>query len=128
MALEGVLVGTQSGNNVVPFMEEYFGDIELREYDKLETRDLDMQAERLGAGISGYSYWGKVEGKEEVDIVAFGPKFGGGILGGDVAGPMKQGRPELKSRIDAALNSMIEDGTLSALAIERLGSDASPKN
>lgn len=126
-ALNTMSVGIQSGNNAVPFIEQFFGDLNLREYEKMESRDLDMQAERIDVGMSGESYWGKLAKKEEVDIVAFGPKFGGGILGGDIAAPIKKGRPELKASIDAALSSMVADGTLAELAVKWLGSDASPK-
>ena len=77
--------------------------------------------------MGGASYWNKVAGKEEVDIVAIGPKFGGGMLGGEIGAPMKQDRPELKAKVDAALNSMLADGTLSKLAIKWLGSDSAPK-
>ena len=125
--MQDLSVGIQTGNNTVPFIEEFFGDLDLREYDKLETRDLDMQAERLDLGMAGESYWKKLATKEEVAVVAFGPKFGGGIIGGDIAAPMKQGRPELKASIDAALSSMVADGTLTELAVKWLGSDASPK-
>ncbi len=120
-------VGIQSGANTIPFIEQYFGDLDLREYEKLESRDLDMQAERLNLGMGGDSYWNKLAGKEEVDIVAIGPKFGGGILGGEIGAPIKKGRPELKAKVDAALETMVADGTLSKLAIQWLGSDSAPK-
>ena len=125
--LSGKTVGIQSGANTIPFIEQYFGDMDLREYEKLESRDLDIQAERLDLGMGGVSYWNKVAGKEEVDIMAIGPKLGGGILGGDIGAPIKKGRPDLKQRIDAALDTMVADGTLSKLAVKWLGSDASPK-
>ena len=126
-ALGGMSVGIQSGANSIGFIEEYFGDMEMREYEKLETRDLDMQAERIHLGMGGTSYWDKVKKKEEVDITSFGPKFGGGILGGGIAAPIKKGNADLKAKVDAALDSMIADGTMSKLAVKWLGSDASPK-
>lgn len=125
--LAGKTVGIQSGANTIPFIEQYFGEMDLREYEKLESRDLDIQAERLDLGMGGVSYWNKVAGKEEVDIMAVGPKFGGGVLGGEIGAPIKKGRPDLKQKIDAALNTMVADGTLAKLAVKWLGSDASPK-
>ncbi len=125
--LAGKVVGIQSGANTILFIEQYFKETDLREYEKLESRDLDIQAERLDLGMGGASYWKKVAGKEEVDIMAVGPQFGGGILGGEIGAPIKQGRPELKAKVDAALNTMVADGTLSKLAVKWLGSDASPK-
>lgn len=126
-AVSGMSIGIQSGANSIPFVEQYFGDLDLREYEKLESRDLDMQAERLNLGMGGDSYWNKLADKEEVDIVAIGPKFGGGILGGEIGAPIKKGRAELKAAVDAALNTMVADGTLAALAVKWLGSDSSPK-
>ncbi len=125
--LAGMSIGIQSGANTIPFIEQYFGDMDLREYEKLESRDLDIQAERLNLGMGGVSYWNKVAGKEEVDIMAVGPQLGGGILGGDIGAPIKKGRSELKAKVDAALDTMVADGTLSKLAVKWLGSDASPK-
>ena len=127
-ALGSMSVGIQTAATMVPFIEQYFTELDLREYEKLETRDLDMQAERINLGMAGSPYWDKVEKKDEVDIKAFGPKFGGGMLGGGIAAPIKKGNTELKAKVDAALESMIADGTMSELAIKWLGSDASPKN
>lgn len=125
--LAGMSVGIQSGANTIQFIEQYFDGMDLREYEKLESRDLDIQAERLNLGMGGVSYWNKVAGKEEVDIMAVGPQLGGGILGGGIGAPIKKGRSELKAKVDAALETMIADGTLSKLAVKWLGSDASPK-
>lgn len=126
-ATKGLSVGVQTGSNATSMVEKIFESLKLREYSKMETRDLDIQAERIELGVAAAPYWRKVEKKSNVDIKMFGPKFGGGELGGDIVAAIRKGNPDLNSKVDAAINSMIEDGTLKALNIKWLGSDSSPK-
>ena len=127
-ALNGKTVGIQTGTSPTGMMKEIFGETQLREYAKMETRDLDIQAERLGAGIADSSYWKKIAKNEKVSIKMFGPKLGGGPhLGGGVVAAIKKDQGDLKARVDAAIESMIADGTLVKLTTKWLGADASPK-
>ncbi len=120
--LKGKTMGMQSGANMIGFFEASFSGSELREYEKLETRDLDMQAERLDAGMAGSNYWKKVEKKKEVDILTFGPKFANGPLGGGIAAPIRKGQPELTKRVNAAIDTMVADGTVASIAKKWFGS------
>jgi octopine/nopaline transport system substrate-binding protein len=125
--LKGKSIGLQTGASMVSFIENQFNKSELREYEKLETRDLDMQAERIDVGMEGSSYWEKVEDKKEVDIVAFGPKFANGSVGGGIAAPIRKGQPELAAKVNAALDAMVADGTVAKIAKKWFGtSDAAP--
>lgn len=120
--LKDVSIGLQSGASMIGFIESEFPDSELKEYEKLETRDLDMQAERLDAGMAGSNYWRKVGEKKEVDIVAFGPKFANGTVGGGIAAPIRKGQPGLVTRVNAAIDSMVADGTVAKFAEKWFGS------
>lgn len=120
--LKGKTVGLQSGASMISFIETKFKESKLREYDKLETRDLDIQAERLDAGMAGSAYWKKVEKKDSVDIVAFGPKFTNGSLGGGIAAPIRKGQPELKAKVNTAIDAMVADGTIAKFAKKWFGS------
>lgn len=128
-ALDGKPVGVQTATIHHNFLEQELSNASLRLYDTQEQVNLDLVAGRIDAGLADLSGWEPfLESAEGQGFAVFGPGLTGAeypIFGEGVGIGLRQGDTDLLDAFNAALASMKEDGSLSALAIEWFGYDTS---
>ena len=126
-ALEGKAVGVQVATTHANFLEDHIGEaVEIRRYDTQENLDLDLQAGRIDAALASMSYWQPLlAGDKEVDFALIGPGMTGGPFGEGVGVGIRQGDDELVEMFNQAIAEAKADGTISELANEWFGFDAS---
>ncbi len=121
----GMIVGVQTATIHENFLREYMTDIDIRTYDTQENLDLDLQAGRIDIALADQSGWQPLlEGATGDDFMRVGPGFSGGIFGEGVGVGIRQEDTALVEKFDAAIQAALEDGTVSALAIEWFGFDS----
>ncbi|MEQ8587846.1 MAG: transporter substrate-binding domain-containing protein [Thalassobaculaceae bacterium] len=129
-AFAGKTVGVQIATTHENFLNEYIaGDVTVKTYDTQENLDLDLQAGRIDAALAAMSYWKPLLEKDAgkgLEIV--GPGFTGGPFGDGVGAGIRQEDQALADMFSKAIGEAIADGTLSKLAIEHFGFDASAKD
>ncbi len=123
--LNGLTVGVQTSTTHEAFMTEFMPEIDLKSYDTMDNMILDLEAGRIDAGYTSMTYLRPILEQGD-DIAVIGPKMTGGPLGRGVAVGLRQEDTELRDRFNAAIDTMIADGTLSAMATEWFGTDISP--
>lgn len=128
-AFAGKTIGVQIATTHENFLTEYVaGDVEVRTYDTQENLDLDLQAGRVDAALAAMSYWKPLLEKEEgKGLEMVGPGFTRGPFGGGVGAGIRKEDQKLADMFSAAITAAIQDGTVSKLAIEWFGFDASAK-
>lgn len=128
-AFAGKTIGVQIATTHENFLNEFIaGDVTVKTYDTQENLDLDLQAGRVDAALAAMSYWKPLLEKDEgkgLEIV--GPGFTGGPFGDGVGAGIRQEDQALADMFSEAIGEAIADGTLSKLAIEHFGFDASAK-
>jgi octopine/nopaline transport system substrate-binding protein len=126
-ALEGKTLAVQTATIQLDFAKTYLTGVKTRVYETTQEEDLDLKAGRVDAIFaSGSSLVATLE-QSQGKIVLAGPKFYDGLLGiGSAFGIMK-GQPELKAKLDAAIKSTIEDGTVKKLALKWFHVDTTPR-
>jgi octopine/nopaline transport system substrate-binding protein len=123
--LDGMVVAVQTATIHENFLREYMGDITIRTYDTQENLDLDLQAGRVDVALADQSAWQQLlEGEMGDDFVRVGPGFSGGIFGEGVGVGMRQADEALVEKFNVAIQSALEDGTVSELAIKWFGFDS----
>jgi len=112
------------------FLAEFVaGDVTVKTYDTQENLDLDLQAGRVDAALAAMSYWKPLlekDGGKGLKMV--GPGFTGGPFGNGVGAGIRQEDQALADMFSKAINAAIADGTVSKLAVQHFGFDASAKN
>lgn len=123
--LDGLTVGVQTATIHENFLREYMGDIDIRTYDSQENLDLDLQAGRIDVALADQSGWQPLlEGELGEDFTRVGPGFARGIFGRGVGVGIRKEDTALKEKFDAAIQSALDDGTVSELAIKWFGFDS----
>ncbi|MBT5195819.1 MAG: transporter substrate-binding domain-containing protein [Rhodospirillaceae bacterium] len=125
----GKTIGVQTATTHENFLREHLGkNITIRTYDTQENLDLDLQAGRVDAALASMSYWVPLlktdKGK---DMVAVGPGMVGGPFGHGVGAGIRKKDQALADMFSKAIQSAIDDGSVSKLAIKWFGFDASAK-
>ena len=105
-------------------MNEFMPDIDLKSYDTMDNMILDLRAGRIDAGYTAVTFLKPII-DESGDVVSIGPNMTGGPLGRGVAVGIRQEDSALRDKFTAAINSMIADGSLSKMAVQWFGFDAS---
>ena len=123
-ALKGKTVGVQASTTHEDFMNEFMPDIDLKSYDTMDNMILDLRAGRIDAGYTAVTFLKPII-DESGDVVSIGPNMTGGPLGRGVAVGIRQEDSALRNEFTAAINSMIADGSLSKMAVQWFGFDAS---
>ena len=125
--LEGKTVGVQVATTHANFVEQYLGDaVDIRKYDTQENLDLDLQAGRVDAALAAMSYWKPLmETEKGAHFTLIGPGMIGGPFGEGVGVGIRQEDKELVEMFNKAIAEAKADGTISRLAIEWFGFDAS---
>jgi octopine/nopaline transport system substrate-binding protein len=126
-ALEGKTLAVQTATIQLDFAKTYLPGVKTRVYETTQEEDLDLKAGRVDAIFaSGSSLVSTLE-QSEGKIVLAGPKFYDGLLGiGSAFGILKD-QPDLKTKLDAAIKSTIEDGTVKKLALKWFHVDTTPR-
>jgi octopine/nopaline transport system substrate-binding protein len=123
--VDGLTVGVQTATIHENFLREYMGDITIRTYDTQENLDLDLQAGRIDVALADQSGWQPLlDGEAGDDFTRVGPGFSGGVFGEGVGVGLRQEDEALKAKFDAAIQSALEDGTVSDLAVKWFGFDS----
>ncbi|MFQ5755113.1 MAG: lysine/arginine/ornithine ABC transporter substrate-binding protein [Acidiferrobacterales bacterium] len=126
---KGKAVGVQTATTHENFLRKYLGDdVTIRTYDTQENLDLDLQAGRIDTALAAMSYWVPLlkSGKGK-DMKMVGPGMTGGPFGAGVGVGIRQKDQVLADKFSKAINQAIQDGTLSKLAVQWFGFDASVK-
>jgi octopine/nopaline transport system substrate-binding protein len=127
--LDGLTVGVQTATIHENFLREHMGDIDIRTYDSQENLDLDLQAGRIDVALADQSGWQPLlEGELGEDFTRVGPGFARGIFGNGVGVGLRKEDTALKEKFNAAIQSALDDGTVSELAIEWFGFDSAATN
>ncbi|WP_067585696.1 transporter substrate-binding domain-containing protein [Endozoicomonas ascidiicola] len=128
-ALDGKTVGVQKGTIHLNFLKEYLKDeIDIRTYATQEQLDLDLQAGRVDIALAAMSYWHKLLSKEEgKNLLTVGPGVTEGPFGEGVGLGFRKKDQALADQFSVAIDSMVADGTLSAMAQKWFGFDAAAK-
>ena len=128
-AFAGKTVGVQIATTHENFLNEFIaGDVTVKTYDTQENLDLDLQAGRVDAALAAMSYWKPLLEKDEgKGLMIVGPGFTGGPFGDGVGAGIRKEDQALADMFSKAIGEAIADGSLSKLAIEHFGFDASAK-
>lgn len=126
---KGKTIGVQTATTHENFLRQYLGgDVEVRTYDTQENLDLDLEAGRVDAALAALSYWVPLlESDKGKGMVLVGPGLTGGPFGAGVGAGIRQKDQALADMFSKAINETIADGSLSKLAVQWFGFDASVK-
>lgn len=126
--LEGKLVGVHVSTIQSDFLETYLAPrgVTIRTYPNGPDVYQDLLNGRLDAGMSSVTNISAFLEKNADTATTAGPSFTGGVMGQGSAVVVQKGNAALKKRIDAALKSMADDGTLVALSNQWFGRDVTP--
>lgn len=124
-ALRGKIIGVQGSTNAEAFVRQYFGaDVQVRTYDKQDNLNLDLKVGRIDAGLADFPVWSAFLGtKEGSNATLYGPRISGGIFGPGVGIGLRKDEGDLKVKFNAAIKSMLSDGSLKAISLKWFGSD-----
>jgi octopine/nopaline transport system substrate-binding protein len=126
---KGKTIGVQTATTHENFLREYLGkDVSIRTYDTQENLDLDLQSGRVDAALASASYWVPLlkSGKGK-DMKMVGPGMVGGPFGHGVGAGIRQKDAALAAMFSKAIQSAIDDGAISKMAIQWFGFDAAAK-
>lgn len=127
--VQGLTVGVQTATIHENFLRQYMGDIDIRTYDSQENLDLDLQSGRIDVALADQSGWQPLlEGDLGDEFVRVGPGFARGIFGNGVGVGLRKEDTALKDKFNAAIQSALDDGTVSELAIKWFGFDSAATN
>jgi octopine/nopaline transport system substrate-binding protein len=126
-ALQGKLLGVQTSTIQADFAKNYLKDVKSRIYETTKEEDLDLLAGRIDAVFASTSSLVATLEQSDGKIVLAGPKFFGGIFGIGSGFGIAKGQPELKAKLDKAIQSVIDDGTVKTLALKWFKVDTTPR-
>lgn len=127
--LRGKEIGAQTSTTHYRYAEKHFGDaVTLRSYDTTANLLADLKSDRIAAAITTgatASDWVREDasksiqlvGKPLIDADVFGPGIGVGLRKDDAA---------LKQDFDAAIASVVKDGTLAGIAAKYVDFSVTP--
>ncbi|MBP0650033.1 transporter substrate-binding domain-containing protein, partial [Mycobacterium tuberculosis] len=120
-------LAVQTSTIQADFAKNYLKDIKSRGYETTKEEDLDLLAGRVDAVFASTSSLVSTLEQSDGKIVLAGPKFFGGIFGIGSGFGIVKGQPELKAKLDAAVKSVIDDGTVKTLALKWFKVDTPPQ-
>jgi len=124
--LTGKTIGVQAATAHEGFVKEYMKGATIKSYDKMDNMILDLTAGRIDVGYTSVTFLAPIL-KKTPDLVEFGPPMTGGQLGRGVAVGVRKTDAELQKKFTTAIESMLADGSLSALSVKWFGLDISAK-
>lgn len=126
-ALDGKVLAVQASSIQVDFAKTYLPDVKNRAYETTQEEDLDLKAGRVDAVFGSSSALVSSIEQSNGEIVMVGPKYYGGLLGIGAGLGILKDQPELKAKLDKAIQSCIDDGTIKTLALKWFHVDTTPR-
>jgi octopine/nopaline transport system substrate-binding protein len=124
--MSGKLLAVQTSTIQADFAKNYLKDVKNRVYETTKEEDLDLLSGRVDAVFASTSSLVSTLEQSDGKIVLAGPRFFGGIFGLGSGFGIAKGQPELKAKLDAAVKSAAEDGTIRKLALKWFKVDTTP--
>lgn len=126
-ALKGKTLGIQSGTVYTSFIDQYFGDTNVREYSSAAAAMLDLKSGRIDAVFDDVTFAQALLAKEENSKLSFaGPKIGGSIWGEGEAFGVRHADTDLQEKLNTALQAALDDGTVKRLSQKWFHTDLTP--
>jgi octopine/nopaline transport system substrate-binding protein len=127
--LKGKIIGVQGSTTNAAFMDRYLkGVVKVREYKTTDQILLDLHIGRIDATFDDLGYLMSVTGSSGgKDLALFGPRFDGGMLGDGSAIAIRKGDIPLRTKFDAAIATLVTDGTLRRLSEKWFKIDIAPR-
>lgn len=125
--LAGKLLAVQTATIQADFAKTFMPDVKTRVYETTQEEDLDLKAGRIDAIFASASSLVATLEQSKGEIVLAGPKYYGGLLGIGSAFGIQKDQPELKAKLDAAIQSCIDDGTVKRVAEKWFHVDTTPR-
>lgn len=116
-ALKGKTVGVQQGAVQEKYLRDNYGDsIKIATFPTNTERNAALVAGKVdlifGSTVSHYAF---LTTREGVKFEFIGAPIDGQGLGGDVAIPLAKGREDLRKRLNAAIETIVRDGTFARI-------------
>ena len=128
--INAATVGVQGASTFEGLMAAHFEGADVRVYQRADEIIADLRTGRLDAGLMEVSAWEEfAEANTDIELNMFGPVLTYDVypeLGEGIGIGLQQGADDLKGRIDAAITSMLEDGTIATMSQQWFGYDVSP--
>ncbi|MGE9551441.1 transporter substrate-binding domain-containing protein [Erwinia amylovora] len=126
--IKGKTIGVQVATIQADFLQKYFGNIAtIRTYPGGKDTFFDLDAGRVDMVMAAVpnltAYVKRTNGNGELT----GYTFQNGVLGSGSAIGLRKDDTELQAKLNAAIDSMVKDGTMKALIVKWFGMDLSPK-
>lgn len=127
-ALQGKTVGVNRSTTNELLAKHLLGDdgATIRTYDNSENVALDLMSGRVDAVVISRAQLGLLI-KRDDNVVGFGPRMHGGILGGGMAAAVRHDNQELADSFSEAIAGAVADGTIEKLSVKWLGYDVTPR-
>ena len=109
------------------YVQETFKSSDVRAYSTQDELNIDLLSGRIHAAANDTSAWYDLQ-KTESSVTIISPVLTGkdnAVFGEGIGIGIKKGREALLAKLNKALDEMREDGSLSKLAIQWFGFDAS---
>lgn len=128
-ALKGKTVGVHVSTIQSDFLETYLAPrgVTIRTYPNGPDVYQDLLNGRLDAGMASVTNVAAFLEKHGQAAKATGPTLSGGVMGKGAAFVVQKGNAELAEKINSALKSMADDGTLEAMSQKWFGLSIIPK-
>lgn len=124
--MSGKIVGVQTGSTAATFASHYLKDADIREYPSFEQLGLELNAGRIDVAVANVTTFKAAIDQSNGTLVHVGPSFSGGVLGlGTINVALRPQDEALKAAFDAAITSVIKDGTNKTLTEKWFGVDIS---
>lgn len=126
-ALEGKVIGLQTGSTAANFANQYFDGLDIREYPSFEQLGLELTAGRIDMAVANVTaFKAVIDANPSGTLVFTGPTFKGGVLGlGTTNVALRKDDDALRNAFDEAINAINADGTNKALTEKWFGVDIS---
>ena len=117
--LSGKTVGVQGGTTHGDYLREKAGDLNIKNYDTLDQMQIDLDAGRLDATFADLTSQSKFLHKVGEENFALSKHIVKGssapeVLGYGIGVGINKSNTELKQKVDAALCTIINNGTVKA--------------
>ncbi|WP_375740305.1 transporter substrate-binding domain-containing protein [Pseudomonas boanensis] len=126
--LKGKLIGIVSGTVYSKFIHDQFGEVAtIREYKTPPEPLMDLKNGRVDVVFEDLGFLaGEMQRAADSGLVLVGPAINGPIWGEGEAFGIRKDEPELKAKLDAAIASLIADGTIAELSRKWFKHDFTP--
>ena len=99
----------------------------IKEYDKVDERDLDLKAGRLDAVLDDQTAIDSMLSKDDAkDFAEFGPHLTGGDFGVGVGMGLRKTDADLTAKFDKAIKAAFADGSIKKYSLKWFKIDTTP--